>query len=107
MPDNATIENVGVTPDLIIKQRYPASEELKRLNNLYSRHKEKHLLSTGMPEDMDTLRLNALKKDHQVLSACNMLLLLTQAPKNLSHVTALQWLKKNYVVPTLVQPQLL
>ncbi len=107
MPDNTTIEKRGVTPDIIIKQRYPASEELKRLNKLYSPHKVTRKLSVQR-QDLDTLRLKVLKKDHQILSACNILMLLDQAPKSITtHGKALSWLRKNYVVPKAVKPRLL
>ena len=108
MPDNTAIEKVGVTPDMIIKQRYSATEELKRLNKLYSNHKGKRTLTSNKPVDMDALRLKALKKDHQILSACNCIMLIDMVPKNItSHSKSLLWLRKNYVVPQALAPGLL
>ncbi len=106
MPDNSTIEKKGVTPDIVIKQRYPASKELKKLNKLYGHHKRKRSLPPSKSTDLDTLRLKALKKDHQILSASNIIMLFDKAPKT-SHGKALQWIKKNYVIPGTVKARLL
>lgn len=110
LPDGSTIHAKGVTPDIIIKQKYPEPEDIKLLNKLYRqripRIKAPHI------QDYDSLRLKALKKDHQITCACNIIMLLDHAkahtPAKVSTSDkALTWLQQQYVVPKSMKAQVL
>ncbi len=99
MPDNQPIEKRGVNPDIPLKQRYPAPDELKKLHKLYSPHKKTAKLH-DTPKDRDARRRNALKKDYQVESALHILGLIHLAPKSITnHKKVLSWLTQHYAIP--------
>ena len=112
LPDGSSIQNKGVTPDIIIKQKYPESEEIKLLNRLYRQQKVPLKVPSFKMLDHDTRRLKALKKDHQITCACNLIMLLDQAKQSnpqaiATHKKGLTWLKEHYVIPKKIKAEVL
>ncbi len=111
LADDTAIQNKGVIPDIHIKQKYPASKEVKLLNKLYSQSKKVKPYTTPIL-DHDALRLKALTKDYQITCACNLIMLLDHAKINTPHKVAthakgLRWLQEQFVVPKSMKAEVL
>ncbi len=111
LPDNTSIQEKGIMPDFVIKQKYPQSAELKLLEKMYGKeqkhHKKEqtpHKLPKRNHKDAHSQRMHALKKDYQVECACNLLLLLDLARSTVpqevvTHEKAFHWLHDHFACP--------
>ena len=101
LSDNISIQNKGVTPDFVVKQRYPASKELKELQKAYGPEQTPTPQKKNpQPLDYESLTLKALTKDLQVLSTLNFIQLLhlgiSISPASVAtHSKALAWISNN------------
>lgn len=101
LSDNTSIQDAAVKPDFIVKQRYPASKELKELHTLYGPEKApSKRKNSSQLLDYESLTLKALTKDHQVLSALDFIQLvhlgITISPTSVAtHSKALAWITNN------------
>ena len=104
LPDDTSIHQKGITPDFIIKQKYPLAPDVKLLEKLHAPVHKKKLPRKRKHEDIQSQRIRALKKDYQVQCASNLILLLNLAQSTIpqevaTHDKALTWLHEHFACP--------
>ncbi len=112
LPDNSSIQNKGITPDFIVKQKYPQQEDLKNLEKIHIKEHQKNKRHKAKSNDSQSRMLSAVKKDYQLQCACNLVLLTALAQETCpqevsSHDKALTWLQRQFVIPSSLEPNIL
>ena len=126
LPDDTSIQEKGIQPDIEIKQKYPPSAEIRLLEKVHGkeqrmrdnekkRDKDKEQLTKKRVRkpsyDAQSRRLHLLKKDYQVHCACTMINVLDlgkrTAPREVAtHEKALAWLNEHFACPKKMDAQI-
>lgn len=105
LPNNKSIDHIGIEPDFYVEQKYPPSNEIKLINKLYGKEniKNNNLESEKeINKNWKIKKIESLKNDFQIISAVNIISFLNFAIQNNNknvntHSKALEFLKQIFV----------
>lgn len=89
LPDNSSIDSIGIEPDIFVEQKYPPNEDIKKLNKLFGREKatkKKHSKHNQNAHRAHSKiqKIELFKNDYQIQTAISTISLLNIALKHCS-----------------------